>query len=712
MIQTLRRVLDFFTIVAGVAVVLAAIRLQQFGPFYAVMIIALVVFCILPSFILRKDKDLSLRGTLVVFGFLLALMVGISTLGLIASALIAVPIVLSISAAVAGRVMPFVLLGFTMCAIVFIGYLFVTGQRQAPDLSAVAWNMNSKNWFVSGVALFFVCLVNILLVQSLRHFWLVSSLGADKAYRQFEVLVETAPHAILIFDTDSRQYIRCNVMAEELFGYPRDVITGHIRVEDLLPEWQPSGEDSMAYAADGIQAALDNGEHQFEITILTSDGTEVPCEVSMGRLPEEGRNLIRANLINISHRKAGLAMERNLRDQLTASQRMEAIGKLTGGVAHDFNNLLAVIMGNLELLQEDLGNETGSALIQPCIDATRRGADLTRSMLSYAGKAPLKPVLTDLNALVDQTQALAGRTLPSNIEIVTNLCSTLRPVKIDPSAADSALLNLLINAKDAMPEGGKITLQTKNIFLDSGDQDHLNMQLSKGNYVEVSVTDNGTGIDQESLEKAFEPFFTTKPVGEGSGLGLPMVSGFMRQSGGSIVVSSQMGQGTTFKLYFPTAQEVAEQPATLAQPVPLPSHQGARILMAEDERAVAKVLQTMLTKAGYQVHTTPSGDAAFAKYKADGGFDLLLTDMIMPGALQGAGLAQALRDQDPDLPVIFMTGYASEPNRKSDRMSPEEIRLLKPIHRETLLGTVAKALDKADRSLPVQVNSPAERVKS
>lgn len=556
--------------------------------------------------------------------------------------------------------------------------------------------MNIRNWFVSGVALFFVCLVNIVLIQSLRHFWSVSSLGADETYCQFDALVETAPDAILIFDNDSGQYLRCNVMAEKLFGYTREEITGHFRAKDLLPNNQPSGEDSLKYAARGILTALKHGKHAFEITILNAEGQEIPCETSLARLPAENRNLVRANLTNIAHRRARQVMERNLRDNLAAAQRMEAIGKLTGGVAHDFNNLLAVIMGNLELLQEELGQDTANILIQPCIDAALRGADLTQSMLSYAGKAPLKPVLTDLNALVDETQSLAGRTIPSNIKIVTELSSNLRPVKIDPSAADSAILNLLINAKDAMPAGGKITLRTRNIYLKDGYRDHLNKQLPQGDYVEVSVKDTGTGIDQESMEKAFEPFFTTKPVGKGSGLGLPMVYGFMRQSGGTIAVSSRVHKGAKVKLYFPAAEWATKQPPLRIKPTAAPCHQGARILMAENERPVAKVLGTMLTNAGYRVHTTPSGDAAFATYTADPTFDFLLTDMIMPGKLQGAALAQALQDQNPDLPVIFMTGYANGTINQTQRRQTNAMRLFKPIPRDTLLGAVAKALDKAD----------------
>ena len=378
--------------------------------------------------------------------------------------------------------------------------------------------------------------------------------------------------------------------------------------------------------------------------------------------------------------------------QLAQSQKMEAIGNLTGGVAHDFNNLLAVILGNLELMRDTKDPAQIDKFLTSATDAAHRGAELTRKMLSFARKSRLEPSVVDLNQLVRETKNWSGRVLPANIGVETSLLAGLWQVETDPNLAQSALLNLILNARDAMAQGGKLTIETANVRIDEDYVDSRGEDIAPGRYVMLAVTDTGEGISREKLAKIFEPFFTTKAPGSGSGLGLSMIQGFMKQSGGTVRVYSEPGVGTTFKLYFPALTgEIVENQSDQPGPSPVATS-AARLLVVEDETAVLEVLTETLTRAGYEVATAPSGDAALALWQTDDRFDLLVTDIVMPGQLQGTHLAHALRDLRADLPVVFMSGYASEATVHGNGLRPEDIRLMKPVSRADLIAAVEKAL--------------------
>jgi len=386
------------------------------------------------------------------------------------------------------------------------------------------------------------------------------------------------------------------------------------------------------------------------------------------------------------------------------AQKFDTIGKMTGGVAHDFNNLLAVIMGNLELAEDELSKtpidrREITALLHESLEATRRGAGLTRNMLAYARKAKLSPQILDLNDTVRETKSWLRRTIPSQIDIKTVLQKHLWPTRVDKTSLQNALINLLMNARDSFVGSGQITILTANLHVDEEFIADRDEDIQTGRYVMLAVTDTGCGMDAALLQNIFDPFFTTKNVGEGSGLGLSMVEGFVKQSGGMIRVYSEPNIGTSFKMYFPGA-DTAEPKAvpkadgaahSQSERAPQTSHNG-RILIVEDRAEVLDVLQKTLVGAGYDTVTATSGDEGFLVFEQDPGFDLILTDIVMPGALQGPALAREIRKRDPEMPFVFLSGYASEAASHTFGLEAHDVRLMKPVMRDELLATVASAL--------------------
>lgn len=382
-----------------------------------------------------------------------------------------------------------------------------------------------------------------------------------------------------------------------------------------------------------------------------------------------------------------------MESKLRHTQKMDAIGKLTGGVAHDFNNLLAVILGNLELLDDRVAEPDQKELIRNGIDATLRGSELTRNMLSFARQAPLEPTIIDLNQHVRNLKNWIERTLSARVNVETSLLADLWPIEVDASSAESGLLNLILNARDALPEGGNLTIETSNVQIDEDYVEMRGEEIKPGRYVLLAVSDTGHGISSDNLKRIFEPFFTTKPVGSGSGLGLSMLEGFMRQSGGTVRVYSEPGVGTTFKLYFAaTTDAKARGRLAPAQVERGNAENNTTILLVEDNVEVLETIRSTLLKTGYRVLTAVSGDAARKIFEQEPGIDLLLTDIVMPGELQGTTLAKELRTLRPDLPVIFMSGYAREATVHGNGLRPQDIRLMKPIQRKDLIRALDKAL--------------------
>jgi PAS domain S-box-containing protein len=390
------------------------------------------------------------------------------------------------------------------------------------------------------------------------------------------------------------------------------------------------------------------------------------------------------SMIDITER---VEMEQRLRE----SQRLEAIGHLTGGVAHDFNNLLTVIQGNAEMLTELSTDPNLQAMAEMTLTAARRGAELTKRLLAFARRQPLDPKATDLNQLVAASQALIRRTLPENIELEFVPDPNLGIAEVDANELDTALLNLVVNARDAMRGGGKLTIETANAVLDRHYADR-HPEVSAGEYVMVGVSDTGIGMDADTAHRAFEPFFTTKSKDKGSGLGLSMVFGFTKQSGGHIKIYSEPNEGTSVKLYFPRARGVQHthyQPPAELQPQGGTEH----ILIAEDDDLVLEHLERQLRSLGYRVTTATSGPDAFDALGAHGDVELLLTDIIMPGGMSGRELADRARVLYPSVKVLFTSGYTENAIVHHGRLDPDVNLLSKPYSRLELATKVREVLD-------------------
>ena len=381
-------------------------------------------------------------------------------------------------------------------------------------------------------------------------------------------------------------------------------------------------------------------------------------------------------------------------EMLRQSQKTEAVGKLTGGIAHDFNNLLGVIIGNVEFLLDAVRDRPDLAeLARDILDSALSGAELTHRLLAFARKQPLQPQIIDLNALLPGQAAMLSRALGEAIKVTTTLAPNLWPTLADPTQIGEVLLNLALNARDSMPHGGRLAIETTNAHLDRQDVAG-NTEAGAGDYVVLAVTDTGTGMAPEVIERAMEPFFTTKPVGFGSGLGLSMAYGFARQSGGDLRIYSEVGVGTTIRLYLPRAREDngAEEAEEAEVPAPDPGGSEA-ILLVDDNTTLRDVTQRHLAALGYHVSTAASGPAGLAILRSGATFDLLFTDVVMPDGLSGYDLAEAARHLQPSLKLLFTTGYARDLSMDADAMRDRWPVLRKPYRRQDLAKAVRAVLD-------------------
>lgn len=379
--------------------------------------------------------------------------------------------------------------------------------------------------------------------------------------------------------------------------------------------------------------------------------------------------------------------------RLAQSQRMEAIGQLTGGIAHDFNNLLTVILGNTEMLTEVLEHHPEAArFINMIATAADRGAQLTNRLLAFARRQALEPRPVMIDRLMTDIEPLLRSTLTGNIAI--DLCSTpnLWQADIDPVQLETALLNLTINARDAMPEGGRITIEAANASLDSAWV-LQNEDIAAGDYVMIAVTDTGTGMAAEICSRAFEPFFTTKKDGKGSGLGLSMVYGFVKQSGGQAKIYSEPGEGTTVRLYLPRAQATGS-PAEERARSTTQRHGHEHILVVEDDELVRNHVIGVLRSFGYHVSSATSGPEALARLREEGPVDLLFTDVIMPGGMNGPELAATARTLYPGLKVLYTSGYTENAIIHHGRLDPGVLLLSKPYRGEELASKIRNALER------------------
>jgi signal transduction histidine kinase/ActR/RegA family two-component response regulator len=377
--------------------------------------------------------------------------------------------------------------------------------------------------------------------------------------------------------------------------------------------------------------------------------------------------------------------------ELVQAQKMEVIGQLTGGVAHDFNNLLAVIQGNLELLSEHAKDDAQvNRFVAPALRAAHRGAELTQRLLAFSRRQMLRPEIIDLNVLVADTSELLRRTLGAAIEIETKLAPDLWLALVDANQLESALLNLGVNARDAMPEGGRLTIAAHNVELSAADLADSD-SAAPGPYVALVVSDTGRGMAPDVLKRAYEPFFTTKSAG--SGLGLSMVYGFINQSGGHIHIDSTPGRGTVVSLYLPRALGTAADFPLATDRRAAPEGRGESILVVEDDGEVRELVVSQLAELGYRVHHVDRAAAALDRLAKGDNIALLLTDIVLPGGMSGIGLVGAVRERYPALRVLCMSGYAQDTLGARDAAKLGITVLNKPFRRADLARAVRAALD-------------------
>jgi PAS domain S-box-containing protein len=446
-------------------------------------------------------------------------------------------------------------------------------------------------------------------------------------------------------------------------------------------------------------------KQELRFNTFTGGVAHGAISVSMVRNENSDVEQLVVQIVDVTDRK--LAAKR-----MNQAQKMEAIGQLTGGLAHDFNNLLTIIMGNLQLVEGKLlGDEKGSKRIGEAIDAARKGSDLTRQLLAFARKQELEPQEVKVNDLVKGMESLVSRTLGENIELKVDIADGLLKVLIDPSQLESSILNLAINARDAMPDGGRLTIETQTAYLDHEYAEKY-PEVSPGHHVLVAVSDSGAGMSQEVLEKVFQPFFTTKVQGKGTGLGLSMVYGFIKQSGGHITIYSEVGHGTSVKMYLPrkfaAGEVLTSSPAdaviedAIVDVAPKAAIETAgkaarlpKILVVEDQEAVRAVACGFLEDFGYDIVEAEDGFQALAKLQEDPDIDLMFSDIVMPGGMNGFDLAQAASGMRPDLKIVHTSGYP-----KGAMVHQDEPRfkqgfiIMKPYRREELQKMIRDAFEK------------------
>jgi signal transduction histidine kinase len=393
------------------------------------------------------------------------------------------------------------------------------------------------------------------------------------------------------------------------------------------------------------------------------------------------------------HEAAGRAEHKLVEQRLRHAQKMEAMGQLTGGIAHDFNNLLGVIVGNLELLMDALrGDPAAAEFAEAALGSVMHGAELTKRLLAVAREQPLSARVVDLNERLPGMIAMLQRTLGEGIHISATLADSLWPARVDPTQIEDALLNLAINARDAMPDGGTLSIETANVQLDERYAAQGGV-VTPGDYVMLSVTDTGQGMPPHIIERATEPFFTTKPQGKGTGLGLSMIYGFAKQSGGHLSIYSEVGIGTTVRLYLPIARNAApEANVESLAGKELPSG-GESILVVDDNVELRRVTVRRLARLGYKIREADDGAAALAILEGGARVDLLFTDIGLPDGLTGYELARLAAQKQPQLKILYTTGYGKVQKRNGDTDYEPRHMLRKPYRSQELAEKIREAIE-------------------
>jgi two-component system cell cycle sensor histidine kinase/response regulator CckA len=516
---------------------------------------------------------------------------------------------------------------------------------------------------------------------------------AEQALRQsemrFRTLVENAPNAIVVLDCDAERFVEANANAVRLFGYPRERLL-NMHPVDLSPETQADGRSSAESAKTYLQQALDGGVPAFDWVHRDANGREIFCEIRVVRMPSATRRLVQGSIVDVSERK-------RLEAHLLQAQKMESIGHLAGGVAHDFNNLLAVILSSADLLEMKIGDHAAATHIADLRRASTRAAQLTRQLLAFSRKQVMQPTVLNLNAVISDTEKMLRRLIGEHIEVKLELLDDLYSVRADRTQIEQVIVNLVVNARDAMPQGGVLSLRTRNTQL--GADAAILAGVQPGNYLLLEVTDTGCGMDAATQARLFEPFFTTKEVGQGTGLGLSTAHGIIKQSGGYITVQSDFGKGSTFRIHLP-GTDAKVVPHVTPQRSGVTGRGAETILLAEDNVMILNVAATSLEVYGYKVLRAESPLLALQLAQSYAGpIHLLLTDVIMPG-MNGRELAEQVRMVRPEIKLLFTSGYPRDVIVHQGVLD-EGIELIeKPFTPDALARRVRGVLNTPSSSLP------------
>jgi two-component system cell cycle sensor histidine kinase/response regulator CckA len=501
-----------------------------------------------------------------------------------------------------------------------------------------------------------------------------------QAEAQYQLLFDSNPHPMWVFDRETLAFLAVNDATVQQYGYSRSEMLGMTIKDIRLPEEVPAlmeELDSSSWPGSNFSRVW---KHRRK------DGSIIDVETGANPIAFQGRQAVLVLAHDVTEKK-------KLEAQLHQSQKMEAIGQLAGGVAHDFNNLLGVITGYTELLLKDLGaHHPGLRRAEQIQRAAERAGGLTRQLLAFSRKQVLEPKVLDLNAIVLDVEKMLQRLIGEDIQLVTVFASGLGYVKADPGQMEQVIVNLAVNARDAMPRGGKLIIETANVDLD-GNYSRLHAEVKPGSYVMLAVSDTGHGMDADTMSHIFEPFFTTKEAGKGTGLGLSTVFGIVKQSGGHVAAYSEVGRGTSFKVYLPRTEEEGRALSAGAVRVEMPSTGSETILVVEDAEALRLLITEILEVGGYRVLPGASPEEALASAEAHNGpIHLLLTDVVMPG-MSGRQVADRIKASRPAVRVMYMSGYTDEAIGQHGALEPGTHFMQKPFTAGALLRKVREVLE-------------------
>jgi PAS domain S-box-containing protein len=460
--------------------------------------------------------------------------------------------------------------------------------------------------------------------------------------RHFRLLVSGVTDYALYMLDPTGIVTNWNAGGQRIKGYlPEEIIGKHFSA------FYSTADQAAGRPARALKLALEHGRYEEEGWRVRKDGTFFWASVVIDPIRDDENRLIGFAKItrDISERRESQQNLEKIQRQLAESQKLDALGHLTGGVAHDFNNLLMVVTGSLHVLKKIAGDDPKSLRAVQAIEAaSQRGAALTRQLLSFARRQSVNPQTVDLKERIHSIREVLDTGLGSAVELHLDVDEDIWPITVDAAEFETALVNLAINARDAMPQGGSVTVQASNVFIDDGAR--------KGDHVAIKVRDTGVGIPRDILAKIFDPFFTTKPIGKGTGLGLSQVHGFAHQAGGTVAVESELGSGTSFTICLPRSVPLSLPREKLANAIG-----GGTVLLVEDNPDVAIASTGLLEQLGYSVRWVSDAEAALKEIESDG-VDLVLSDIVMPGKLDGLGLARTIKEMRPRLPILLASGYS------------------------------------------------------